>query len=133
MVTYGLADQLRKVLGYRPSEKKDTDFILPRLAEMYKHDGAGVSNRLNKVFSIAGIERLEDRSPKARGRKRISRFGCHAFRVFGVSVSAREGVPLEELRAWLGHHSQEITRIYLRFSASQKRSPINAVAKALSR
>ena len=129
-VSFPYAKKLQTIIGTKPNGT--SEYILPLLANKYEKDPSGVSKQFNKVIGEVVTERLEKRDRNQLGVRRISRYGCHAFRVFGTSIAARRKVSIEALRQWLGHYSEEITRIYVRIKASQQHEVENAIDDALS-
>lgn len=57
---------------------------------------------------------------RGAGKRRVSRYGIHSFRHSFASHAAQAGVPLGVLQAWLGHSSEEITRIYTHYGRAEE-------------
>ena len=51
----------------------------------------------------------------------------HAFRHFRVSFLVESGVPLELIRRWIGHGSDEMLRRYLHLSAGHCRNVLASI------
>jgi len=57
----------------------------------------------------------------------LPRGGMHAFRHFRVSFLVESGVPLELIRRWIGHGSDEMLRRYLHLSAGYCRNVLASI------
>lgn len=94
-----LLDELRRAI---PADAAPGAFVLPRLAASYAKNYQSISARIAALMATAGI-------PK------VPRVYCtHCLRTTFASICAENGVPLGVIQEWLGHASQEVTRIYAR-------------------
>lgn len=86
------------------------EYVCPELAEIYirqrTHLSRIVGNHFKKVCGLVTLEEGENR------KNRISRRGFHSFRHSFISECARKNVPMGMIRDWVGHSSEEITKIY---------------------
>jgi integrase len=98
---------LQRVLEEIPGRK--TGYLMPELAERYSKDPPAVTKAVTRLFEAAGVEVRE----KLAGRlKAVNRAGFHALRHTFASICARANIPLAVVQSWLGHSSEEITKIY---------------------
>lgn len=95
--------------------RRDETYVFPALAMSYIHARGCASHRIRDYFKRAGI--IGDKQ----------QYCAHCLRTTFASKCAVAGVPLAVIQSWLGHTSQEVTRIYARIE------DINAKRAALAR
>ena len=78
------------------------EYLLPELAALYMRDPGAPTRHIRKLLRRCGIVGAPHQ------------FCAHALRTTFASVCAERGVPLAVIQSWLGHTSQEVTRIYAR-------------------
>lgn len=83
-------------------ERRDETYVFPALAGSYLHRPGCASQRIREFLRTAGIA----------GERQ--QYCAHCLRTTFASKCARAGVPLAVIQSWLGHTSQEVTRIYAR-------------------
>lgn len=91
-----LLEELRRVIT--PQSPPDAP-VMPSLAAM---EPGSLSHRITALMAAAGIER------------RPGRHCAHCLRTTFAAMCAEGGVPLGVIQGWLGHASQEVTRVYAR-------------------
>jgi integrase len=77
-------------------------FVFPSLAAKYAKAPHCLSTRFRRLFRKAGIT------------GEPGQYCAHCLRTTFASVCAERGVPLAVIQSWLGHTSQEVTRVYAR-------------------
>lgn len=98
-------------------------YLLPDLAEMYKHDTGMISNRIQAVFTNAGIRT----QTTAKGERARVDVGFHSLRHTFVSLSANAGAPLAVVQAIVGHSNPAMTRHYFHESEAALQSAVAAL------
>lgn len=105
-------------------------YVFPKIAERYRRNPNGISDSFRK-FAARVLGETDGESGEFRafdgraerqgaGKRRASRWGLHSFRHSFASHAAQAGVPLGVLQAWLGHASEEITRIYTHYGRAEE-------------
>lgn len=108
LVTIPIHWRLMKALLETPADERD-GAVLPMLHARYADGPNRVGADLVRMFSDAGIET----SVKVPWRKRrVPEASFHSLRHSFVSFAANAGVPLESLRAIVGHTTTAMTRHY---------------------
>ena len=79
--------------------------LFPDLAQIQRHGQGGLSKQIHRLMGAAGI---------LDGAHAPGEFCAHCLRTTFASMCAERGVPLGVIQSWLGHASQEVTRIYAR-------------------
>ena len=69
--------------------------------------------------------------PRVKGRC-VSRRGYHSLRHSFITECARAGVPMGQIRDWIGHSSTMITEIYAHWSPEQQHEQILQALPAIS-
>ena len=100
-----------------------TGYLLPELAAMYEHDTGMISNRIQAVFTRAGI-RTQTTADGERARVDV---GFHSLRHTFVSLSANAGAPLAVVQAIVGHSNPAMTRHYFHESEAALQSAVAAL------
>ena len=77
-------------------------YLFPDLQKIYSHGMKGISHRISIFFREAGIT-----GPRQA-------YCAHSLRTTFASLCAEQNVPIAVIQSWLGHTSQEVTRIYAR-------------------
>ena len=85
-----------------PLLPRDGEYLFPYLAEIYSHGHGAISHRIRAFFKEAGIT-----GPRQA-------YCPHCLRTTFAEMCAERGVPISVIQSWLGHTSQEVTRIYAR-------------------
>ncbi len=98
-------------------------YLLPELAAMYEHDTGMISNRIQAVFTRAGI-RTQTTADGERARVDV---GFHSLRHTFVSLSANAGAPLAVVQAIVGHSNPAMTRHYFHESEAALQSAVAAL------
>ena len=98
-------------------------YLLPELAAMYEHDTGMISNRIQAVFTRAGI-RTQTTADGERARVDV---GFHSLRHTFVSLSANAGAPLAVVQAIVGHSNPAMTRHYYHESETALQSAVAAL------
>ena len=104
-----------------PDERKG--YLLPELAAMYEHDSGMVSNRIQAVFTKAGIKT----QTTVDGERARVDVGFHSLRHTFVSLSANAGAPLAVVQAIVGHSNPAMTRHYYHESETALQSAVAAL------
>ena len=91
-----LAAELARVIA---ADAAPGDYVLPSLAG---YGPGALSHRITRLMVAAGIPRLP------------GRHCAHCLRTTFAALCAEGGVPIGVIQGWLGHASQEVTRIYAR-------------------
>jgi len=95
-------DLLYAVRDAIPQGAPPDAYIMPRMAALYLSPHDALTRRITALMSSAGI-------PRAPGRH-----CAHCLRTTFAAMCAEAGVPMGVIQGWLGHASQEVTRIYAR-------------------
>jgi integrase len=99
-----------------PLLPRDGVYLFPSIAVLYKgSDGHALTRRIKRLFESAGIT------------GEPQQYCAHCLRTTFASICAENNVPLPVIQSWLGHTSQEVTRIYARIE------DMRAKKKALER
>ena len=121
-VVIPLHPTLAALLAEIPSDAR-TGYLLPELAAMYEHDSGMLSNRIQAVFTRAGI-RTQTTADGERARVDV---GFHSLRHTFVSLSANAGAPLAVVQAIVGHSNPAMTRHYFHESEAALQSAVAAL------
>ena len=113
---------LAAMLAEIPPEKR-TGYLLPELAAMYEHDTGMISNRIQAIFTRAGIRT----QTTAKGERARVDVGFHSLRHTFVSLSANAGAPLAVVQAIVGHSNPAMTRHYFHESEAALQSAVAAL------
>ena len=84
---------------------RDGIYLFPAMNALYngsKIKGQALTRRVKRLFNKAGIVGEEQQ------------YCAHCLRTTFASICAENLVPLPVIQSWLGHTSQEVTRIYAR-------------------
>ena len=119
-VSFPVHTELQRILDEAPAAARRS-YVCPETAALYEREPQDISNRIRKHFEACEISCVEDR---AGGKRRISRYGAHSFRHTFITLCARAGVPQGLVRQWVGHASEDVTRIYEHWSPSQEKQRI---------
>ena len=121
-VVIPLHPTLAALLAEIPPDAR-TGYLLPDLAAMYEHDSGMISNRIQAVFTRAGI-RTQTTADGERARVDV---GFHSLRHTFVSLSANAGAPLAVVQAIVGHSNPAMTRHYFHESEAALQSAVSAL------
>jgi len=121
-VVIPLHPTLAALLAEIPPDAR-TGYLLPDLAAMYEHDSGMISNRIQAVFTRAGI-RTQTTADGERARVDV---GFHSLRHTFVSLSANAGAPLAVVQAIVGHSNPAMTRHYFHESETALQSAVAAL------
>lgn len=88
------------------------EYVVPGLAARYLRPNGSqdVSKAVSAAIRAAGAVS----EAKGAGGRAVSVYGAHCLRTTFASWCAEAGVPITVIQGWLGHESQEVTRIYAR-------------------
>ena len=100
---------LRKFLNAQYEKSKDSDYVLPVHAEMYKENPRGISWRVKKFLESLGIETTMQLPGRSRA---VSIKDVHSLRHSFCYYAGLYNVPLAIVQAVVGHMSPEMTRHY---------------------
>ena len=101
-----------------------TGAVLPELARAYAANRWCAKRTIARIFKSAGIET----SIRVAGRvRRVPEASFHSLRHSFVSFAANAGVPLESLRAIVGHASTAMTRHYYHAAEEDLRRAVASV------
>lgn len=89
-------------------QKRDGEYVLPRIASDYQRHPSYVTDRIQKHFSGCGIKTTVARD---KGRSAVE-VGFHSLRHSFVSLSRGAGAPLSVVEAIVGHSNSAMTRHY---------------------
>jgi integrase len=146
VVPLPLHPELRAVLDEVPAGER-RGYVCPGLADTYAKDPAAVSKLVRRHFEAAELttqeardgikparERLDadgNKIVKPQGMKArcVSSRGFHSLRHTFITECARAGVPIGQIRQWVGHASPKITEIYEHWSADASQD--RALTRAL--
>ena len=108
----------------RAATATGTAWLFPAAAELAGGKRRPVlSTRLNAfIGKTLGVERVR-RGDGGRGQSVVS---VHSFRHTLATLCAEAGVPIEDVRAWLGHSSAVVTEIYTHRDEGKTGAKINA-------
>ena len=82
-----MSDVLFEALKTIPQE---SEYVLPQVAERYKHNPGGISRDTKKLIEAAGFQAVDE--GETRRLRNVSRLGFHAFRHSYVSMLINSGV-----------------------------------------
>ncbi|MFA7462255.1 MAG: tyrosine-type recombinase/integrase [Anaerovoracaceae bacterium] len=88
-----------------PLLPKDGEYLFPSMNTLYngsKIKGQALTRRIKRLFDMAKISGLP------------AQYCAHCLRTTFASICAENQIPLPVIQSWLGHTSQEVTRIYAR-------------------
>lgn len=122
-VTIPIHPVLSENLCETPSSER-LGYVNPTLASWYLADRPKVSDKLNKIFSNAGIVT----SVKVEGRShKVPEATFHSLRHTFVSLSANAGVALHIVQSIVGHESVAMTRHYYHENEAVLRQAVAAI------
>lgn len=104
-VRFPLHPALLAELAPRAEAAGEGGELFPDLAQIQRHGQGGLSKQIHRLMRAAGI---------LDGAHAPGEFCAHCLRTTFASMCAERGVPLGVIQSWLGHASQEVTRIYAR-------------------
>lgn len=81
--------------------------VFPALDSLYRRNPTWLSHRVRKCLEQVGVV------PEG---SRPGQYCAHCLRTTFASLCCTAGVPLTVIQSWLGHESQEVTRIYAQFT-----------------
>lgn len=120
VVSFPIHPELLAVLDEVPEEER-TGYVCPGMAERYERDKSSVSKAVTKHFGDLGLNTRE----AVKGLKRkVSRRGFHSFRHSFITECALADVPIGVIQKWIGHKSQEVTRIYEHWKKDQQEEQV---------
>lgn len=90
-------------------------YLFPEIRELYVRGKGAVTHQISKLMRLAGI----------CGPKQA--YCAHSLRTTFAEFCAERNVPIAVIQSWLGHTSQEVTRIYARVESM--RAKREALAK----
>ena len=114
-----MSDVLFEALKTIPQE---SEYVLPQVAERYKHNPGGISRDTKKLIEAAGFQAVDE--GETRRLRNVSRLGFHAFRHSYVSMLINSGVNPLVVRDLVGHTSVDMTARYTHVALDTK---VNAV------
>lgn len=116
------SDALSPILD--EAEKRGSEWLFPAAAELAGGKRrAMLSTRLNATIArVLGVERVK----REKGRRGVSEVCVHSFRHTLATLCADSGVPIEDVRQYLGHSSAVVTRIYTHRDAAKMGEKVNA-------
>lgn len=101
-----------------------SQYVNPKIAEMYLHSAWRIDEGLRRVFKDANITM----SVRVEGRCRKSVVASfHSFRHTFVSLAANAGVPLPVVQSIVGHCSTAMTRHYYHENEEMLRQAVAAI------
>lgn len=89
----------QKVLEGLPA---DGDYLFPDIAKIYLAGNGSVGKTIARCMRRVGIQGA------------AQEFCAHCLRTTFAALCAENNVPLAVIQSWMGHESQEVTRIYAR-------------------
>ena len=101
---------------------QESEYVLPQVAERYKHNPGGISRDTKKLIEAAGFQAVDE--GETRRLRNVSRLGFHAFRHSYVSMLINSGVNPLVVRDLVGHTTVDMTARYTHVALDTK---INAV------
>lgn len=116
----------------RKKKRKRNAYVLPKKAEQYMKDSAGVSKEIQAHFEANGIKTREEPTNGHR-KKAIVRVGFHSLRHSFVSLCAANNVPQVAIMELVGHGSPAMTRLYSHAGDEQKTKAIAGLPDITSR
>ena len=102
-VRFPLHHSLKKWFG----AVEDGSPVFPTFDLMYRRNPTGLSILIKKCMKKAGVI-----PPDAKR----GQYCAHCLRTTFASLCCMAGVPIAVIQSWLGHESQEVTRIYAQFT-----------------
>ena len=102
-VRFPLHRSLKKWFG----AVEDGGPVFPALDSLYRRNPTWLSHRVRKCMEQVGVV------PEG---SRPGQYCAHCLRTTFASLCCTAGVPLAVIQSWLGHESQEVTRIYAQFT-----------------
>lgn len=106
------------------SEWEVDEYVLPKTAERYQRNPAGVKQDIVRVFEKCGFKTSEKLPGRLQAR---SIYGFHSLRHTFVSICANRGVPLAMVQELVGHGNPAITRHYFHSDENAARKAIAAL------
>ena len=114
-----MSDVLFEALNTIP---QTSEYVLPQVAERYKHNPGGISRDTKKLIEAAGFQAVDE--GETRRLRNVSRLGFHAFRHSYVSMLINSGVNPLVVRDLVGHTTVDMTARYTHVALDTK---VNAV------
>lgn len=102
--------------------QQESEYVLPQVAERYKHNPGGISRDTKKLIEAAGFQAVDE--GETRRLRNVSRLGFHAFRHSYVSMLINSGVNPLVVRDLVGHTTVDMTARYTHVALDTK---VNAV------
>jgi len=122
-ISLPIAQPLAEALAAHP---RTSDLVFPKLYADWKKNVSNMCRRIGEHFRSCGI----DTTVKAEGRRAISKKGFHALRHSFCTLMASAGVPMTDIRDWVGHSSVMMTGIYTHSTHEGQQKILNALSTA---
>lgn len=100
------------------------EYVLPAMAERYKHNPSGVKDDFMRVLKQAGLDEEQTRD---RGLSR-KLYGFHSYRHAFASMMASAGVPIAVLASILGDSIRTLERYYVKINTASQINAINSLS-----
>lgn len=103
-----LHPELHAVLDETPSAER-SGYLLPKTAETYQRDRSTITDRIRRVFEVAGFKTREEVDGYANA---VAKIGFHSLRHSFVSLMGNAGAPLALVQSIVGHSNERMTQHY---------------------
>lgn len=122
-----LLQALEQALGWRDTNQKGQDYILPAIARRYQYNSSGIQKDVMKIIRCATD--LDTKTQEAPGKRVLAAnlYSLHSFRHTFVSFCANAGVSLDIVAEIVGHGSPIMTKHYAHFSNEAKSAILQAL------
>ena len=120
VVSFPVHPELVAILKEVPAAER-AGYVCPGMAERYERDKSSVSKAVTKHFGGLGLRTQET----VKGlKRRVSKRGFHSFRHSFITECARADVPMGAIQKWIGHKSEDVTRIYEHWKKGQQEEQV---------
>ena len=126
-VTVPIASCLYEALHGK--EHDDPIYVLPKVANRYRHNPCGISTDITKLLEASGIKtKVVD--PDLQRKRPIVLYSMHSFRHTFCSIAVNAGIPLATIQAIVGHSTSDMTAHYSHISMESKKEAVSALESA---
>lgn len=117
-------------------KRKDDDYVLPNVAERYKHNPSGIQLDVEKIIKITtGLEPTLKKDELDGRQRKIGAniYGLHSFRHTHISLMGNQGASFHVVASMVGHTNPKMTEHYFHSSKDAKIKAINLLPNLMIR
>ncbi|HJO94255.1 MAG TPA: tyrosine-type recombinase/integrase [Victivallales bacterium] len=104
---------------------KNSEYIIPNVAQRYLQNGSGVKKDAMKVFKFCELSKIHKVKKGEQRLLNTNAYGFHSFRHSFASFCADSGVPIVKLSKILGDNVRTLEKYYIKLSDKSLKDSIN--------